>query len=191
MQEGDRNELSLELSQAMNKWLKNSQRAMVIIDGVVTAVNDNFTCDITVQGVPYTNVPICVKIGTQASLYPIPVVNTACLVTWRDGNRGLPQIINFDQVDKYYIKVGQLFIDADKTTFNGGSNDGMVLLNPLLSAINDLQNIVNDLISKYNSHTHILTLSSGTGTAAPTTTQETGVLTPTQKSDIENTKITQ
>lgn len=93
--------------------------------------------------------------------------------------------------------------DIDFTSFNGnfnvlskaiqlldGSLGGLVKVIDLTTKLNNLENLVNDLISKYNSHTHILTLSSGTGTAAPTVTTETQTLTPTNRGDIENTNIT-
>lgn len=133
------NKISFELGRALNKWLKNSLRALVLIDGIVTAVNDNFTCDITIQTVPYTNVPIKVLVGTQASVYPIPVINTKCLVTFRDGNRALPQIVDFDQIDKLYIK-------TNLTQFNDGSNGGMVLVNDLVDRLNLIEKQMNTIL---------------------------------------------
>lgn len=170
---------------ALSKMIKNFLRAHVLIDGVVTAVNDNFTVDLTIQTITYSNVPTKVLIGSQASIFEIPVVGSACLVKWRDGNRGLPQIDSFDQVDQWLL-------NPNKTVFNGGENGGMVLVNPLVTKVNNLENLINDLILKYNSHTHILTLTSGTGTAAATLTTETGSINPiTQAKDIESTVITQ
>jgi hypothetical protein len=59
----------------------------------------------------------------------------------------------------------------------------------LTTKLNNLENKVNDIVAKFNSHTHILTLSTGTGTAAPTTTKVPGTLTPTEQSEIENDKV--
>lgn len=178
---------------ALTKFVQNHLRAHVLIDGIVTAVNDDFTCDITVQNVPYSSVPIKVLKGSQASIYEIPVINTKCLVKWRDGNRGLPQIDSFDKVEDYYVEPKtNLFISAKKTEFNGGENGGMVLVNPLVTKVNNIENLLNNLITQYNSHTHILTLTSGTGTAAETLSQEAGEINPiTKASDIESTVITQ
>ncbi len=81
---------------ALSKMIKNFLRAHVLIDGVVTAVNDNFTVDLTIQEITYSNVPTKILIGSQASIYEIPVIGSACLVKWRDGNRGLPQVDSFD-----------------------------------------------------------------------------------------------
>lgn len=178
--------------EALTKFVQNHLRAHVLIDGIVTVVNDNFTVDITVNDVTYSNVPTKVVIGSQASIYEIPVVNTTCLVKWRDGHRQLPQIDSFDQVDQYYLQpVTNLFISAKNTVFNGGNNGGLVLVNDLVDRMNLIENAYNDLTTKFNSHTHILALSSGTGTAAPTDNPETTTLTDTTADDIQSTVITQ
>jgi hypothetical protein len=75
-------------------------------------------------------------------------------------------------------------------TLNDGSLGGLVEVAALVTRLNNAENMVNDLAAKFNGHTHILALSAGTGTAAATVTQETTTLTPTQRGDIENTKIT-
>lgn len=177
---------------ALSKFVQNFMRASVLIDGIVTKVNDNFTCNITVQDVTFSQVPIKVLIGSQASIYEVPVVGSTCLVRWRDNNRGLPQIDSFDQVDKYYLQpVSKLFISAKKTQFNDGSNGGIPLSPNVSDRLNKIEDAYNDLVTKFNTHSHILTLTSGTGTAAPTTDQETTTLTPTEPGDIENPDISQ
>src|SRR5579859_2541695 len=166
--------------QALTKFIQNHLRATVLIDGIVTAVNDNFTVDITVSDVTYSQVPTKVLIGSQSSIFEMPVIGTTCLVRWRDNHRGLPQIDSFDKVDGYYIQpVSNLFISAKKTQFNDGKNGGLVLVNDLVDRMNLIENAYNDLVEKFNSHTHILALTSGTGTAAPTAAPETTVLTDT------------
>lgn len=178
---------------ALSKFIDNRLRASVLIDGVVTGVNDDFTVDITVNEVAFTSVPTSVLKGSQATIFEVPVVGSHCLVKWRDAHRGLPQIDSFDQVDKYFIQpVSNLFISAKNTQFNDGNNGGLVLVNPLVTKINALENLINNLITQYNGHTHILALSSGTGTAAATVSQETGMINPvTKASDIQSTVITQ
>lgn len=181
-----------EFLHAFDKRVANHLRAHVLIDGIVTAVNDNFTCDITVNDTPYSNVPIKVLIGSQASIYEIPVVGTHCLVKWRDGHRQLPQIDSFDQISDYYIQpINNLFISSKQIQFNDGSNGGLPLSPNVSDRLNKIENAYNDLVTKFNSHIHILALTSGTGTAAITANPENTTLTPTQPSDIENPDITQ
>jgi len=181
------------LEQGLNKLFKSYLRSFVTIDAVITAVNDNNTCQVSINpttddanGVIYNNVPICVLIGSQASIYPIPVIGSHCLISFRDGSISLPQIVAIDQVDTWKINCATL------VEFNGGQNGGMVLVNDLVTKLNNIENLLNDLITKFNSHTHILTLTMGTGTAAPTNNPETGTISPiTQATDIESTVITQ
>lgn len=181
------NSSDLLLIKAFEKFVKNQTRHYVIIDGEVEAYNeDSFTCDVLIQGTTFSGVPIAVLTGEQASFYPIPVIGTSCLITWRDGAKGLPTIVQFDQIDTLKINCQTL------VEFNGGENGGMVLVNKLIAKVNAIENLVNNLITLYNEHTHILTLSSGTGTAAPTTSTESGTINPiTKASDIESTVITQ
>lgn len=102
-----------------------------------------------------------------------------------------PFICQYSEIENFYIVAkATINIDANSIVFNGGNNDGLVKVKDLITSLNRIENKLNDLISKYNTHTHILTLSSGTGTAAATTTTETTVQT-TQQSDIENTDIKQ
>ena len=79
----------------------------------------------------------------------------------------------------------------DKIILNGGDKGGLPLSPNLVTRLNAIENLINDLVAKFNSHTHILTLSSGTGSAAPTTDVEIGSLQLTQQGDIENQSISQ
>lgn len=77
-----------------------------------------------------------------------------------------------------------------QVVFHGGENGGIPLSPNLVQRLNRLENIVNELISKYNSHTHT-GVQTGGGTSGPTLAQETNTATLTQQGDIENTKIKQ
>ena len=166
-----------ELGDSLERLIKIMNRAKTIIDGIVTSVDDDFTCEVTINDVTYSGVPINVLIGNQGDLYLKPKIGSVCLVTFRDGDAQRPQIV---QVQEY-----------DEVIFFQGENRGMVLVGKLVDRMNKIEDAYNNLVTKFNGHSHILTLSSGTGTAAPTTDQETTTLTPTQIDDIENTKIIQ
>jgi hypothetical protein len=79
---------------------------------------------------------------------------------------------------------------AGQIQFNDGSYGGLIKIQSLVTKLNNLENIVNDIITKYDTHTHVTTCGAGAGTAAVTTSLETGTLTPTVKADIENSLIT-
>ena len=74
----------------------------------------------------------------------------------------------------------------------------MIKIDPMVQKVNNLENLVNALIALYNSHTHVIpalslavpiTGPTAPGVTAPTTSTEATVLTPTQKVEIEDTKI--
>ena len=83
-----------------------------------------------------------------------------------------------------------LQVSSSQTTFNEGANSGLCMIKELTEKLNNLENIVNDLINKYNGHTHKYI----PGTATPVFTNipsitEPNTLTLTQPQDIENPLI--
>ena len=111
--------------------------------------------------------------ASQAGFILVPKVNSLVQVSFNNANKGFVSMVS--QVDFIYL--------------NGNDYGGLVQVQPLVDKLNNLENLINDLATKYNSHTHVLTLSSGTGTAAQTVSLETTTLTNTQKADLENTTV--
>lgn len=98
-------------------------------------------------------------------------------------------LVSFLNNAEYFVAMCS---EVDSIFLNGNNYGGLVKVVQLTAKINALENLVNDLITKYNTHTHLLTLSAGSGTAAPTISLETGTIAPiTQRSDIENTTVKQ
>jgi len=178
------------------------------VDSVDVAARTCIVTTISSQGaVTIENVQLMASVDDGFLL--VPAVDSTVLVVYSTFNQ--PFIAMFSELEKVLIVAGEnnasLQIDADGllleiadtkltisdglTKFNDGQLGGLVKLLSLVTKLNNLENLVNNLVTKYNAHTHILTLSTGTGTAAPTTATETTVLTPTQRADIENDKITQ
>ena len=95
-----------------------------------------------------------------------------------------PTVIQYSQID--YID----FVGGKGIQLNGKKYGGLVEVEPLVKKINALENLVNDLIIKFNSHTHVTTCGAGAGSAAPTPTQEPNNITPvTDRADLENTLV--
>lgn len=120
----------------------------------------------------------------------IPAVDTDVLICMMPDNSAYVVLCN--DIDKIICVINNnnsYVFDSNGFVWNGGNNGGLVKVIELTQKVNNLENLVNDLVTKYNTHTHVLTLSAGTGTAAPTTSVETTILTPTQRADIEDTKI--
>jgi hypothetical protein len=119
----------------------------------------------------------------------VPTVGSTVMISY--SNYNLPFIVQYSEVDQILFISGssQVSIVDGKIMFNDGSYGGLIQIEKLVQKLNNLENLVNDLVAKFNSHTHILTLTSGTGTAAPTASPETTTLTDTQRSDLENNLI--
>lgn len=81
-----------------------------------------------------------------------------------------------------------LWLKNDGNMAIGGDADNMVRFSELKTGFDQLKTDLNDLIQKYNSHTHLLTIvptvGTATGTAAPTITQDTP-----SNADIDGAKI--
>lgn len=89
------------------------------------------------------------------------------------------------------VSSGSIGISAAGLIFNGGKNGGLPFSQPLQKSISALQKQVNDLIDRFNSHTHpgVSSGSSSTGktiTTGPAKTSEYMTL-----ADIENKAIQQ
>jgi hypothetical protein len=88
--------------------------------------------------------------------------------------------------DLYVIQ----FSDIDQIIMFGGKNNGMVKVDDLVTRLNKIEDKVNEIITNFNSHTHISAApGSPTATGLPQITS--GRLTDTVRSDIENPKIKQ
>lgn len=93
-------------------------------------------------------------------------------------------IIISDYTDPYITQ----YSGIDKIIFRGGDLGGIVKVDPLTTKLNNLENLVNDLVVKYNSHVHpVVATGSPSG---PVSVQETTVLTLTDRTEIENKNIT-
>lgn len=111
-----------------------------------------------------------------------PVIGSTVIVN--SAQRSRPYIALFSEIQNAYLVV------AGSIQFQGGEFGGLVKVIELTDKLNNLENGFNDLVGKFNAHTHILALTAGTGSAAPTTDPETTILAPTEREDIENTIIT-
>jgi len=137
---------------------------------LVRMINGNSSNDITVRLMAAVD---------DGALY-IPSVGSTVLVMASD----------------YVQPVIAMYSGIDSIIWLGGDYDGVpIVTHPtnankgLLKKINNLEDIVKDLITKYNAHTHVTTCAAGPGTANATTTQETGTITNTTQSDIEHPYI--
>jgi hypothetical protein len=161
------------LTDAFYRAIKAVTKYGHICDGTVIAVDETeYTADVQldIDGQPvYYTVPLSVLIGSVGGFVSVPVVGSSCLLTFRDGNKGRPQLLFCDQIDK-------LLVNCNLVQFNGGNNGGMVEVIKLVTKLNNLEQAVNNI---------------QVWAATVTPPYSAQPLTPTQRGDIENNKITQ
>jgi len=183
-----------------------------VVLATVTAVNEaERTCTVTtISGlgeITFDNVQLMASVDDGLLL--VPTIDSTVIVSYNTFNQ--PYICLFSGIDKVLLVAGEnnasIQVDADgllleinetkvlisdgEIKLNDGAYGGLVKVIDLTTKLNNLENKVNAIIAAFNNHTHILTLSTGTGTAAPTAAPVSGTLTPTQRADIENTTVKQ
>lgn len=148
---------------------------------VDTVDADARTCDVTTLG--GLSIPgVLLMSEVDDGFFLLPGIGSTVIVQF--STRVPAFVLMFGNIDKV------VFSSINGVQFNDGKLGGLVRVMDLITKLNNLENAYNDLAAKFNSHTHLLTLTSGTGTAAPTAAPEATSLTPTQQSEIENTNIT-
>lgn len=147
-----------------------------IIDAEVTSVDkNNRTCE-------------CVSIGgNTGNTFP----DVRLMSSIDDGELKIPTvgsvvvIILTTFTEPFIACYGEL----DSIILRGGDLGGMVKVEDTVNRFNKIEKLLNDLILKYNSHTHNVTsVGSPTG---PNLVQENQTAILTVRKDIENENITQ
>ena len=176
-----------ELGPAFEKAVLSLTRQLQVIDGKILSVDKvAYTCDVQVGdskgNTTYYNVTLRVLKNAQASIVEIPKVGTACTIYFADGHLGRPKLFMVHETD-------ELQVNCRQVTFNKGQLGGMVKVQDTVTRLNNIENLLNTFFILFNTHTHNVTaVGSPTG---PTIQQQTGTLTPTVVTDIENPLIKQ
>ena len=166
---------------AEKKTIKDALRDLVKTDDVIYSV----IC--TVKSVDTTdNICDCEPIDGSADLLEVRLMaqnSTGFLIIPK-----VNSIVVVTMINKYTGYVA-MFSEVEEIQLNGDNYDGLVRIQDLVEKLNNLEDLVNDLVLKYNTHTHATSCLAGAGTAAPTTATETTVLTPTQQVELENITV--
>lgn len=120
---------------------------------------------------------------SKSGVVVYPVVNTDVLVVFIDGSKTNGRVVDCEE--------------AERIEFMGNDFSGLVKVEELVKKLNDLEDLVTDLVTKYNAHTHVVSVvtacgagaGSGNGTAVVTTASSTKEVVKTIKKDLENEKI--
>jgi hypothetical protein len=166
---------------ADNNSIKDSIRQLVKTDDVLYSV----LC--TVKSVDTTNnICDCEPINGDADLLEVRLMaqnETGFLIIPK-----VDSVVVVTMINKYTGYVA-MFSEIEKIYLNGDNYDGLVKIGDLVEKLNNLEDLVNDLVTKYNSHTHPYVNVSTPAVTSPTTSLETTVLVPTQQSELENTTV--
>lgn len=175
----------------------------ICVDGVIKTVHEaDFTCTVTVGDIDFYAVPMKVLISaTQPSVVEVPTVGTKCTLLFKDKSMDRPTMLYVQSSDKLLIKIGSSTVDIqnDLIKFNGGSLNGLVKIDDLVTKLNNLESRANGIVTSFTTLSAAMTalgavpvLGTALGTAITTaTTPVITPLTPTVRANIENTKIKQ
>lgn len=167
-----------------------------VMSGVVRDVDaEGGTCDVELsvddEGQATPGIITNVVTDNMEGLTMVPVIGSQVWVAEIDGP-GKWGLVKCSELQTVVVKIGgtaELEVTSGTVVLNGGSNGGLVKVQELVDKINRLESKVNGLVTKYNSHVHVLTLSTGTGTAAPTAAPETPITPVTTVANIENPNV--
>jgi hypothetical protein len=185
----------------------SGDQVIVMVQGTITSVDKNTdTCVVTpLDGsADYQDVSLAAidsADGTRSDVVCYPELNCFAVIG----------LMNNDPLDTFLIKAsryesvvvllaksykitasgnGVVTIDATKITLNGGKNNGLVNITPLVTKITNLEKKVNSLLAAFKGHTHS-GVTTGTHISGIPVAATPAVISPlTRVSDLEDTNIT-
>jgi hypothetical protein len=176
-----------EVKQALITLIRRYSISTNVENATVISVDkDKDTCRVKTHSgeaeIPNVRLTAIVESGdTRFCIYP--KVESDVTIMFFPGQDVEAVILKYSEIDDVVVKFANEFV------FNDGDNGGLVKVVELVDKMNDTENKLNDLISKFNTHTHITTCGAGPGTAAVTVAPETPLPAVTTRGDIENEKV--
>lgn len=176
--------------------IKSKIRAMQGKNGPVAFIakvesTDGDACTCSIGELKLTDVRLrAVVNGEESQLLVTPKKGSyVTLLDLSGGDMRQMEAIAFSEIEKIEIKTsGDIAIDCDGTiTLNGGDNNGLV-------KIKELTQKLNELVQKFNTHTHSIpalnvSLAPSPSTATGTTAVPNGTASTFDQNYYENTKI--
>jgi len=142
---------------------------------VVSVDETEMTCEVTPidGGANFTDVRLMADNNdTSKGIFFKPAIGSIVMIS--------PQ----DEVTFFVSMVSEV----EDIWLHGNQYGGLVKVIPTVEKLNNLENKVNDIISKFNTHVHT-GVTTGGGSSGTTATPVSGTLTPTVRGDIENTNV--
>lgn len=122
----------------------------------------------------------------------VPKESSGVLIGLMDGQRAEAFVIRCSEVEKVIWKIGTSTLEFKDgaITFNGGNNNGMVLIAPLIDKLNALEDDINSLKQVFSGWSPV-SQDGGAAFKAAAATWYGQQLQSTQQKDLENEKILQ
>lgn len=133
--------MASELEEAFTRAVRGLMRDAHVIDGVVKSVDypGAYTCTVTVGDdatqADFGGVTLRVLNTSKGAYVEIPMVGTQCIILFRDGHQGRPQLFACHQADK-------VLLTSNLIEVNGGGNGGVINIE---QAITEWQGIKDDV----------------------------------------------
>lgn len=170
-----------EIKESIKK-MTSKGGAGIVFTAKVKSV-DGETCNVELEGLTLTDVRLrAVVNGENSKILVTPKTDSYVLVVDLAGNLSQLAVVGYSEVEK-------IEVDTDKIIFNGGNNEGLIQIKKLTDKLNEL-------VNKFNQHTHPGQFSGMIGSIPVSGTIEATSI-PMQipepffvKSDYEDTKIT-
>lgn len=129
---------------------------------------------------------------TDKFLAVYPRVGSTAVIAYVNGDPSTPYIVACTEIDRVAIKIGEATIDVseDTITFNGGENDGLVIVGKLTERLNKIERDINSLKTAMASW-KVAPSDGGAALKAVTSAWVSQRLVESKNSDYENDKIKQ
>lgn len=212
-----------DFGQTLRNFMWQNTPTYLVIAEVTDVDEENMTISAVVdEDKAFDDMELNIFPNGGNSTILIPAIGSLIVIGFIEGLPEEPFVVATTQVDKYLIsnKQGEdsvinvendsleiirgssiwriendkISFTADLVEINGGSNDGLVLINELTAKLNNLVTEVSAMASTFNSHTHLYTDVTPSGSTISTTQAPASAMSnPSQfdKGDYENPIVTQ
>lgn len=184
------NNTNRSIRDLMREIVKDPNAEIYSIVGEIIAIDETArTCDVkpTNGDAEIYGVRLQSDANSTDGFVLIPTINSIGIVTFINRTTGILSVCN--KIDKMIVKSEiEINIDCEKITFNGGSNDGLIKINDLITKLNAVENDLNDLKTVLSTWVPV-PQDGGASLKTASASWSGATITPTQKTDIENDKI--
>lgn len=185
-----------EYRNALRAFIKRTAGAGSSILAKVASVNEtDYTCDLIdddENATPYKDVRLRPVLDGQESITIFPKEGTWALAVQIEDTEDW-MIIAVGEAEKYRIKIGTISFEMTSAgiVFNGGTLDGLVKLNDLVTKLNHVEDDLNALKAVFKTAWVVVPSDGGAALKTAATAWANNSIIKTVKADLENTKVKQ